>query len=225
MKSVAIINSLPGSLGDYCSNRVAGYFNDAYNIILINAMEERFPADVALWAKERDVAAILPAGSLNSPLDDEPWIRRLEEFLRDALAAEIPMLGICFGHEVIASAFGGKLENRGEYTVATRHVRILADDPLFAGFNGETTQVVAHSVHVTEPPPGFITIGSTPDCNAQAFRHERLPVYGVQFHPEMDPEIKIHDEDWEALTDAELTDFDGPALMRNFRAIIDAKYS
>lgn len=216
MKNVLIINSLPDSLGDYCSNRVADVFRETFGILRIDSLEEPFPDDPAAYIAENQVAALVAPGSIQCPLDDDKWIRDMEEFLRGAIKTKIPMLGICFGHEAFASAFGGRLAHRGEYTIATRYIKILRDDPIFAGFAGETRQVVAHSYHVVEAPPDFEVIGVTEDCPVQVMKHKELPVYGVQFHPEVDPEIKVHDDDWVALTYEELTSFQGPELLNNF---------
>lgn len=220
MKNVLIINSLPDSLGDYCTERVADIFRKRFGILRIDALEEPFPDDPSAYIEDNNVAAIVAPGSIQCPLDEDRWIRDMEKFLRGAIKTKIPMLGICFGHEVFASAFGGRLEFRGQYTIATRYVKILRDDPIYAGFKGETRQVVAHSYHVVEAPPDFDVIGVTDDCPVQVMKHRDLPIYGVQFHPEVDPEIKIHDDDWVVLTDEELTSFQGVELLNNFLSII-----
>ena len=57
-----------------------------------------------------DADGWLITGSRHGAYEDHPWIPPLEEFIRDAYAAQVPLVGICFGHQIIAQAMGGKVE-------------------------------------------------------------------------------------------------------------------
>ena len=98
----------------------------------------------------------------------------------------IPLLGICYGMQLIAHLQGGRVEvGRREYGPAT--LTILGADPLFDGFSaGESLPVwCSHGDHVDEPPPGYRTIASTDTLPVAAFRAGDREIYGVQFHPEV----------------------------------------
>lgn len=105
--------------------------------------------------------------------------------VRDAVAADARILGICWGHQMIAKALAGppvcRRAARPEF--GWRHVEVRPD-PLFEGV---TDPVFAHSHYdeLADPPPAFEILASTPDCAVQAFRYDGRPVWGVQFHPEI----------------------------------------
>ncbi len=214
------MDCLEGALADYCFRRMSGYFENGYRIERLEAPLGVFPGKPLEWATRINAAGMVIGGSQYSPLDTEPWMPGLAEFLKEIAPSGIPVLGICFGLEALAVSLGGELGRRGELTVALREVRIIERDALFAGLCAVTRQPVAHEVMVKSVPEGFRITAVSDDCPVQAMRHETLPVYGVQFHPEMDRDIKIYDSDWIGLDDASFERSEGPAVMRNFVEIV-----
>jgi GMP synthase (glutamine-hydrolysing) len=98
----------------------------------------------------------------------------------------IPVLGICYGMQLIAQLGGGTvIPGRREYGRAEIRVTDTAD--LFHGFEaGENVTVWAsHGDHVDEAPAGFSVLASTRDLPVAGFRRDDAPVFGVQFHPEV----------------------------------------
>jgi GMP synthase (glutamine-hydrolysing) len=102
------------------------------------------------------------------------------------LETGIPILGVCYGMQLLAHLSGGKVERaeRREYGRATIEVK---GGKLFQGFGaGEETPVwMSHGDHVDSPPDGYRVVASSDNSPVAAFEHERLPLYGVQFHPEV----------------------------------------
>ncbi len=219
-QSIVIVDCLEGALADYCFRRMAGYFEDGYRIERLEAPKGAFPGNPGEWAASVRAAGMIIGGSQHSPFDKEPWMTGLVGFLGKIALTGLPVLGICFGLEALAVSLGGSLGRRGELTVALREVRITERDALFAGLGEITWQPVAHEVMVSSVPDGFRITAVSDDCPVQAMRHEMLPVYGVQFHPEMDRDIKIYDEDWIGLDDESFERSEGPAVMRNFVGIV-----
>jgi len=134
--------------------------------------------------------AWLITGSRHGVYEDHPWIKPLEELIREIFAAGQPIVGICFGHQIIAQALGGKVEKfDGGWAVG--HVDYTVDSGLFEGPNIEEINkdtdslglMAYHQDQVIEPPSMAKTVGSNEFC-----RHAVL-VYGdnaftMQPHPE-----------------------------------------
>ena len=128
--------------------------------------------------KHRPQALILSGGPKSVFEEDAP---RPDPRL---LAQGLPILGICYGMQLMAQAFGGKVERAGraEYGKAllTRY-----SGPLFKGLKGEVQVWMSHSDAVTELPPGWRVAAETEENPVAAIEAEGAPLFGVQFHPEV----------------------------------------
>jgi GMP synthase (glutamine-hydrolysing) len=104
-----------------------------------------------------------------------------------ALLDVAPVLGICYGMQLIAHLEGGAVERAGRREYGRAELRIDRQAPLFAGFDpGETTPVwMSHGDHVDMAPNGYEVLASSDNSPVAAMRHRTRPVYGVQFHPEV----------------------------------------
>jgi GMP synthase (glutamine-hydrolysing) len=122
-------------------------------------------------------------GSRASVYWDEPWIEPTAEWVREAIDRALPALGICFGHQLLAHALGGTVEDMGEYEIGYRVVERIREDPIFEGLDDEFLVFTTHSDAVTELPPGAERIAEN-EYGIHAFRTGR--VVGLQAHPEYD---------------------------------------
>jgi GMP synthase (glutamine-hydrolysing) len=97
----------------------------------------------------------------------------------------IPVLGICYGAQLLARQLGGTVARtgRGEYG-RTRLTR-TAPSPLFADWPEEAEVWMSHGDCIAEPPPGFVATATTPDAPVAALEDRQRGLYGVQFHPEV----------------------------------------
>lgn len=121
----------------------------------------------------------LITGSRHGTYDDLPWIAPLEAFLRAARAADRPMVGICFGHQIMATAFGGTCEKYpGGWALGPHSYRMR---------NGQRRNVIAwHQDQVTRPPDDAEVIGGSEFCR-NAYLLYGHAGYSMQPHPEFDP--------------------------------------
>ena len=102
------------------------------------------------------------------------------------LAAGLPILGICYGDQLMAYMAGGEIksaENSSEY--GKIEVTVDPASPLFAGVPEKSVCWMSHNDFVSTPPKGFRTIATTEKCPCAAMSDERRNLYGVQFHPEV----------------------------------------
>jgi GMP synthase (glutamine-hydrolysing) len=137
-------------------------------------------------AGEFDAAVV--TGSRSSVYHDDPWITALVEWVADAADAGLPVLGVCFGHQVLAAALGGRVAGMDSYEIGYNEVR-HDDDPLFDGIDRTFTVFTTHGDTVAALPPDATALAAN-DHGLQAFRQGRC--WGVQFHPEYDRETAEH---------------------------------
>jgi GMP synthase (glutamine-hydrolysing) len=132
-------------------------------------------------------AGIVITGSAAMVSEKEDWSERTAAWLRGAIAQKVPVLGICYGHQLLAHALGGKVgpnpKGRQIGTVATRLLANAAHDPLLgqlpASFPAQTT----HQEVVLEVPPGAVRLAASPGDDNFAIRFVDR-AWGLQFHPE-----------------------------------------
>ncbi len=114
---------------------------------------------------------------------------RVEELVRCIVRARRPLLGICFGHQIIAQALGGEVtRNPRGREIGTMRLDRVADDMIFAGLSRSVDVHGTHSDIVTRLPPGAAILATTPLDSVAAFRFGDR-VRGVQFHPEFDADV------------------------------------
>lgn len=137
----------------------------------------------------RDADAFIMTGSSSSVTERAPWMLRAEGLLRQIVAARTPLLGICFGHQMMAQALGGEVQkNPFGREIGTVRVVRTADSPLFFGLPRAFDVQETHVDAVTRLPAGAEVLATTARDPAAAFRVGPW-AYGVQFHPEMDADI------------------------------------
>ena len=137
----------------------------------------------------RDADGFIITGSSSSVTERAPWMLRLEELVRGIVAARRPLLGVCFGHQIIAQALGGEVaRNPRGREIGTMRLSRVADDAMFTGLPRTFDVHGTHSDVVTRPPPGAEVLATTPLDPVAAFRVGDR-VRAVQFHPEFDADI------------------------------------
>ncbi|AXG05351.1 type 1 glutamine amidotransferase [Haloplanus rubicundus] len=129
---------------------------------------------------------VVVTGSSSSVYWDEPWIDGLVNWVAEAADRGLPILGVCYGHQVLAEALGGRVEAMADIELGYRLIdRVDDGDPLLDGLDDPFTAFETHSDRVVELPTGATLLAEN-DRGVQVFR--RGDCWGVQFHPEYDEE-------------------------------------
>ncbi len=146
-----------------------------------NVYSEILPYDAA-WSEiaKREPAAIILTGGPDSTLADDalgvdPRV----------LAAGIPVLGICYGMQLIARDLGGEIAGSRHREFGAASLEVLAASPLLDGVSATSRAWMSHGDTVLAPPPGFVTFARTANCAVAAMGDIARKMYGVQFHPEV----------------------------------------
>ncbi len=123
--------------------------------------------------------------------EHRPWSEKTASWLR-AAHNRVPILGICYGHQLLGYAMGGKVADnptgREMGTVDIHFTEDAADDRLFAGVVPTTKAQVSHKQSLIELPPEAVLLGRSDRDPHQAFRVGQFS-WGMQFHPEFDAAI------------------------------------
>lgn len=166
--------TLAAEMGDYPDMFARLLADKGFTFETYRVVEGQFPPGVTAcdgW---------LITGSRHGVYEDHPWIPPLEQFIRDAFAAHVPVVGVCFGHQIVAQAMGGKVE---------RFAPGWAVGPQDYDFEGETLRLNAwHRDQVTRAPSGAKVIASNPFCEIAALLYDDRALT-VQAHPEFRPEF------------------------------------
>jgi GMP synthase (glutamine-hydrolysing) len=135
------------------------------------------------------VAGFIITGSSSSVTERAPWMLRTESYVREIIANDVPLFGICFGHQLVAQALGGLVEKnpRGR-EIGTVSVSRAGDDALFADLPSSFVVSATHVDAVTRLPERARLLATTSLDPAAAFAVGRA-VRCVQFHPEIDGDV------------------------------------
>ncbi|HSL16406.1 MAG TPA: glutamine amidotransferase [Methylomirabilota bacterium] len=140
-----------------------------------------------------ETGGVVVTGSAAMVSDREPWAERTAAWLRDAVDAGVPVLGICFGHQLLAHALGGRVgpnpRGREIGTVEVALTAAAAADPLLGGLPNRIEVHTTHLESVLELPAGAELLASSKLDPHQSFRVPGRPVWGLQFHPEFSASV------------------------------------
>ncbi len=140
------------------------------------------------------IAALAITGSHSMVTDREPWSETIIDWLPQIVVAGIPILGICYGHQMLARAMGGEVGYHPKGIEAgTRIIAALesaADDKLFRDLPKKFPGHTIHSQTVLRLPPGAVALAGNSHEHYHAVRYGEN-VWGVQFHPEFSPSVMM----------------------------------
>ncbi|WP_321883007.1 glutamine amidotransferase [Paraburkholderia bannensis] len=186
-----------------------------------------------------ELAGVVLSGSHSMVSDREPWSERLAQWLTKCVEADVPVLGICYGHQLLAHALGGVVSDRAnhEFEIGTHTVTLNANaegDPLFEAMPPRFDAQLVHRQSVSRLPDGALLLAGSEGEACQAFR-VGCAAWGVQFHPEfsthamrayiheMPIEARDKGYDADALSAGVKETSAAASLLPRFAAIVEAR--
>ena len=153
-------------------------------------VETRWAAGGELPDEPDGYAAIYLSGSPHGAYEEIDWISREHELIEHAAAKGIPMFGVCFGSQILASALCGRDQVFRRPDCEVGHLWLdlgeeARRDILCTGLGERLRMFVWHNDEVRHDHDEMVVLGTTPDCPNQMWRHRSLPVWGVQGHLEI----------------------------------------
>lgn len=131
---------------------------------------------------------------------EHPWLAAEKEAVRQWVAADKPLLGICLGHQLLADALGGQVKRAEPGEAALTEIKLTEagiSHPIFSGFGPSKKAISWHGSEVSKLPTGARLLASTADCHVTSFAVGSAAV-GVQYHVEA---TTVQTNEWSCMAD------------------------
>jgi len=181
-------------------------------VVSMRCFENELPTHVELYD------GVIITGSRASVYEDLPWIERLRETIRTIDQQRIPLLGICFGLQILADSLGGRVEKSGRFEEGFRTLCVDTEHWLFQGMPTLSVVYQSHGDVMTKLPEDARVLSQSWCCEAFC----RNNSVGVQFHPEITLHVaqRMAERDGNALdtslVDSEKASRDSLRILDNF---------
>ena len=140
----------------------------------------------------RDVAGAMITGSAAMVTERAPWSERTAGWIRDAMDVALPLFGVCYGHQLMAYALGGRVDYLpGGREIGTQPIELLdhaVHDPLTAALPATFRAHTTHEQSVLEPSPQSVVLARSARDPHQLLRHGPCAI-STQFHPEFNADV------------------------------------
>jgi len=161
-------------------------YGSQYNQLIVRRIRDlgvyaelMHPEDVSI-DDLHSVIGIILSGGPNSVYDQ--GAPTMPDFILDQ---HIPILGICYGMQLIAYTLGGKVEGHEKKEYGLTELHVSESNPLTDGLPEAFSVWMSHGDQVTDLPKGFLKLASSKTTNIAMMMHQTKPIYGIQFHPEV----------------------------------------
>lgn len=165
-------------------------FGSQYTMLIARRMRElgvfseivgpNWPDDAARPSPFEDIGAIVLSGGPMSVLaPGAPLVSK------SVLESGLPILGICYGHQMLAHLLGGRVTRAQRAEYGWTPLEVLEPSDLFFGLPRQFRVWMSHGDEVQDPPSGFEVLARTPSTPVAAMKARTRPIVGVQFHPEV----------------------------------------
>jgi GMP synthase (glutamine-hydrolysing) len=152
---------------------------------LIHRALRELGVDTELVSNTLSIEEVLERQPEGLVLSGGPSMERSGNCMEYVRSIELPILGICLGHQLIAKAYGGEIRTGLVGGYAAIEVEVLDEDEILKGLGPKTVVWSSHADEVSVMPEGFIHLARSQECEIEAMRHPQKPLFGVQWHPEV----------------------------------------
>lgn len=130
----------------------------------------------------KDLNDLKPAGIILGGGPSLETSGNCQEFVEEI---DIPILGICLGHQIIAKTFGGEVSTADVESYAQVKIKIIEENDILRGLGPSMKVWASHKDEVKSLPKVFDVLATSDICDVEAMKHKNKPIYGIQFHPEV----------------------------------------
>lgn len=177
-KSIAIIDCAVKDPAISCFNRLQREINSLLSY-------HNFPAQgLRSLNLEEGFSGIIILGSHSNVGDGSTWHSPLKEFILTELSKGTPVFGICFGHQLMAHAFGSELDKSSDKKTLEGLRTINLSEDIFNIEAKNISLFTAHNYQISKLAPELRIIGSSSDSSYELIAHKTLPYWSCQSHPE-----------------------------------------
>jgi GMP synthase-like glutamine amidotransferase len=173
-------------LDNFLDEKFSGYFSRYLrdDLEIFKASKLEFPENLSKYDH------IILTGSEEFIINDRNWIAEEMKLIQKIIDKRIPTLGICFGHQLIARALLGHdgVRKAEKPEIGWKQVTINIKNPLLRGIGSDFFVYNSHFDEVCNLNKEFEILASSDLCEVQAYQIKNAPMWGVQFHPEIDME-------------------------------------
>jgi GMP synthase-like glutamine amidotransferase len=151
--------------------------------VTVHTVEVKESSTISSYDEIKYFDVIVLSGSqqkLSDPGTLDLYMRETD-FLRQN---EKPLLGICFGHQLLSAAFGSSVYANEKPIEGYYMINRVEEDEIFEGLKDKFLVMQSHLENVNETPYTFIKLADSPRCSVEMIKHNVLPIYGIQCHPE-----------------------------------------
>jgi|SRR5659263_7209 len=152
---------------------------------LIHRAVRDLDQEVELMKNTSSIAEILEKEPDGLILSGGPTLERAGNCSTYILEIDLPILGICLGHQVMAKAYGGSVRTGATGGYAAVEIEILEENDILKGLGPKTKVWASHADEVSKLPSDFEILARSNICEVEAMKHKEKPLYGVQWHPEV----------------------------------------
>lgn len=183
LKMGTTMPSVKAKYGDYEDWFANALQFEPSDLLVINAIEE------APFPENGQFNGLIISGSSHAVYDREPWSERAGDWIQEQMNTQIPILGVCYGHQLIAQRLGARVDlSPGGREIGVCAVEKVDDDPLFDGLPNVFDVIQTHSDAVLSPVPNARVLAKSPQAENQAMALGSR-IRTLQWHPEITAEV------------------------------------